>query len=113
MPPHILRATLAGLALLPVPLRATNHTVNTTADEFNTPSGANVSLREALRDAAVSIGSDTINFSVSSVTLTLNSTLIVNNADQVTSNASTGGLTLSGGGTRRILSVNAGGAAGS
>lgn len=67
--------------------RAKTFTVNTRFDQNDNPSGAEVSLREALRDAAISPGEDTILFyavSQSSFELTLNTPLVISDPDLVT-----------------------------
>ena len=53
--------------------------VNTVADQFNTPSGPTLSLREAMRDAAADAGADTIFFAqaLSGQTITLGSEIAV------------------------------------
>jgi len=93
-------------------LHAATFTVNTIADEFDTPSGANISLREALRDAGAAGGADTIVFTaaLSGQTITLGSEIVVNDAGGVTVDASalSRGLTLSGAGTHRIFNTAAG-----
>lgn len=102
---------LLSLVFFAIPARAGTFIVSTAADEFDTPSGANVSLREALRDAATAGGADTITFApaLSGQTLTLASEIVVNDTTgKVTIDASSlpAGATFSGGGARRILSVD-------
>jgi predicted outer membrane repeat protein len=87
--------------------------VTTTADEFDTPSGVNLSLREALRDAAAFAGPGVITFAagLNGGTLTLGSELVVDDADGVTVDSSglAGGLTLNGGGAVRHFNVSSAG----
>lgn len=83
--------------------------VNTFADEFNTPSGPSVSLREALRDAAAHAGADVIGFApvLAGKTLTLGSEIIVNDGGGVTVDASSvGRVTISGGSATRLFTVS-------
>ncbi|MBX7207198.1 MAG: right-handed parallel beta-helix repeat-containing protein [Verrucomicrobiaceae bacterium] len=70
--------------------RAASFTVTTAVDEFNTPSGANVSLREALRDAEASPGADTITFApaLSGQTIVLGSEIAITDPGAVTVDAS-------------------------
>ena len=98
-------------------LRAATFTVTTTADEFDTPSGANVSLREALRDSAAASGANTVVFAaaLSGATITLDSAkgqiAITNTPGAITIDASSlpGGITIDGGtGTNRVFTVNSG-----
>src|SRR4051812_43253877 len=75
---------LAGLFFVAgQPLLAATFTVTTTVDELNTPSGANVSLREALRDANAASGTDTIVFStaLNGATIVLTNNLFNDGAD--------------------------------
>ena len=103
-------ALLLGLA---PSLQAQTITVTTTADEFDTPSGATMSLREALRDAAAAAGADTIVFDPSldggTITLTI-AEIVINDSVGVTVDASslTNGITLSGNNAFRIFSVASG-----
>ncbi len=65
-------------------LFATTFVVTTNSDEFNNPSGPNVSLREAIRDAYNNPGADTIVFdpSLNGATITAtNSGVPINNSD--------------------------------
>jgi predicted outer membrane repeat protein len=75
------------LALGAPALQAATFTVTTNKDEFHTPSGLSLSLREALRDAAAAAGADTIVFdpSLSGQTILLGSQILV---------ADTGGVTV-------------------
>ena len=79
--------------------------VTTAADQFHTPSGASVSLREALRDAAALAGADTIVFapSLNGATLAVSgpsggSALTVSDVDGVTVDATSlsGGVKIDG-----------------
>ena len=87
--------------------RAATFTVTTAADEFDTPSGAAVSLREALRDAAAAGGADTITFApaLSGDTITLTSEIVIDSEVTLDASSLPGGLTVSGGGTSRIFLV--------
>lgn len=71
-------------------LRAATFTVNTTMDEFDTPSGTNVSLREALRDAAATAGADTVVFApaLSGLTIVLGNEIAINDPGAVIVDAS-------------------------
>ncbi len=96
-----------------IQLRDVSLVVTTAADEFNTPSGANLSLREALRDAAAAGGADAIVFApgLSGQTITLGSEIVVNGTGGVTVDATalTGGLTVNGGaGGNRLFSISSG-----
>lgn len=92
-------------------LNAATFTVTTVLDEFDFPSGVNLSLREALRDASAAAGDDTVVFAdaLSGQTLLLNGqiALNLNSVDRVTVDASSlpSALTVSGGGTCRLFSV--------
>ncbi len=96
---------------LPMVAGAATLTVTTATDELDVPAGANLSLREAVRDAAAG---DTIVFAagLSGQTITLLQALggeiVV--AKDLTFDASSlaAGLTISGGGTSRIFSVGFG-----
>jgi len=107
-----LRTLLAALAFLLAPaLHAANITVNTFADEFDTPSGANVSLREAVRDAAAS--GDSILFAAGlnggTITLTSGSEIVLGKSLTIDATGLAGGLTIAGGaGTNRIFTVSSG-----
>ncbi|MBL9115081.1 MAG: hypothetical protein JNJ83_08735 [Verrucomicrobiaceae bacterium] len=109
-------------------LQAAPFTVTTVADENDTPSGASLSLREALRDAAASPGADTVTFDspLSGQSIELQngapssgsgaSAILITSTDAVTIDASSlpGGLTLTrpagaGGDGYRCLRVGAGG----
>lgn len=96
---------LPSSLLLCSSLPAAQFTVSTTND-----SGAG-SLRQAIADAAASAGSDNITFAAAldGATITLTTSLVVG-TDDVTIDASglLRGITLSGGGTTRILQANAG-----
>ncbi len=86
--------------------------VTTALDEFNTPSGAQVSLREALRDAAAASGASAISFApaLAVKTITFGSEIIVTDTGGVTVDAtSIGSLTLSGNNATRLLRVSSGG----
>ena len=103
---HILTLPLRVLAAcfaLCSSVHSATFTVTTTADEFDTPSGTNLSLREAVRDAAAA---DTINFdpSLSGQSINLNSTLVLNK--NLTIDASPAGIKLLG--TGRVVEVMAG-----
>lgn len=80
-------------------------------DEWDSPSGANLSLREALRDAIAAAGDDRVVFAdeLSGRTLLLNGqiTLNMNSPDRLTVDASglLTGLAVSGGGACRLFSI--------
>lgn len=87
--------------------------VTTAADELDTPSGANVSLREALRDASASSLSATtilrLDPALSGQTLTLNPSLgelVISKNIFLDASGLAGGFTIEGGtGTNRIFNV--------
>jgi len=56
--------------ILPCATMAATYEVTTTADEFDTPSGASLSLREAIRDANATPDDDRINLPAGTYTLT-------------------------------------------
>jgi hypothetical protein len=103
--------TFALLVLLAPALQAATLTVNTTADEFNTPSGASRSMREAVRDAAAS--GDTIVFDSalngSTLTLTMGTEIVLGKSLTIDATSLAAGITVSGGtGSNRIFSVSSG-----
>ncbi|MEQ1750598.1 MAG: hypothetical protein ABL974_14320, partial [Prosthecobacter sp.] len=108
MKTHHLSWALA-LMLLASSASATTFTVTTTADEFDTPSGADVSLREAIRDAGNAAGADTIVFNgaLSGQTITLGGTeLLVNHSLSIDASSLTTGITISGNNISRGFRVN-------
>jgi hypothetical protein len=104
---------LLAMVFFPLAAHAVTFTVNTVADEFETPSGANLSLREAFRDAMTTPGADTIDFApaLNGAVITLMfgpAEIVVDDPGGVTVDASslTNGLTIHGGpGTNRIFLV--------
>ena len=83
--------------------------VTTTADEFDTPSGASLSLREAVRDAAAGPGAATITFdpalSGQTITLTRGTEIILDSAITIDATSLPAGITINGGaGDNRIFS---------
>jgi len=107
---HTLTATYSGDARL---LASTSSTLNQSVLDLNvsnpTDDSGNGSLRQALSNAALHPGPDTITLS-STQTLTLSSELLINDPDGVTIDASAlpGGFTLSGNNACRIFSVASG-----
>ena len=106
---------LACLALFHAAvLQAASFNVNTLDDEYDTPSGAAVSLREALRDAAATPEADIITFdpALSGGTISLGSEITVNDPDGVIIDATDlpGGLTIDDGAatTYGLFSVQGG-----
>jgi hypothetical protein len=100
---------LAACFTLCASAQAATFTVTTAADEFNTPSGSSLSLREAVRDA---VASDTINFAngLSGQTLTLTGGEIsVSSELTLDASALPGGVTIAGNGTARLLNIGASG----
>ncbi len=97
-------------AVLALPTQAATLTVNTTADQLDSPAGAELSLREAVRDAA---DGDTIVFApaLAGQTLTLTTGAEIVLSKGVTIDASSlapAGLTIDGGsGDNRIFHVQA------
>ncbi len=97
----LVRACLFGILPASSALAAT-FTVNTLVDEFNTPSGTSLSLREAVRDAALPANSaaDRIVFApgLSGGTVALNDVIDVDDPDGLTIDATglAGGLTVDG-----------------
>ena len=90
--------------------RAATFTVTTAADEFDTPSGAAVSLREAVRDAATAGGADTITFApaLSGGTITLTSEIVIDSEVTIDASSLPGGLTISGNNVTLIFNVGSG-----
>jgi len=84
-------------------------TVTTELDELDTPSGANVSLREAVRDAAATGEFRTIVFdsSLDGKTIVLGGgELVISRDVRVSAKGLSGGLTISGDAQSRIFRVN-------
>ncbi|MBL9133133.1 MAG: hypothetical protein JNG86_18125, partial [Verrucomicrobiaceae bacterium] len=112
-------ATATGAAydgtLVNTPVRSTRPVLVTTlANELDTPSGADLSLREALRDAAAAAGADSISFApaLAGGTITLSAGIAVNNSAGVTVDATSlpGGITIdAGAGTNRVFNIASGG----
>ncbi|MBK8038243.1 MAG: choice-of-anchor D domain-containing protein [Verrucomicrobiaceae bacterium] len=112
-------ATATGAAydgtLVNAPVRSTRPVLVTTlANELDTPSGADLSLREALRDAAAAAGADSISFApaLAGGTITLSAGIAVNNSAGVTVDATSlpGGITIdAGAGTNRVFNIASGG----
>lgn len=102
---------VALLVSLTFPGAAAVFTVNTVVDEFNTPSGPTLSLREAVRDAAAVAGADVINFApaLSGQILALTGgEVVLDSAVTVDASGLAGGLTLDGNNASRLLRVPAG-----
>lgn len=102
VPGLALALLLAGSAM------AATFSVNSTVDEFDTPSGASLSLREALRDANELPGDDTVVFDPSlsggSIGLASNMMIRITNNVVIDATALPGGLTLKAmGGMRRLF----------
>ena len=84
-------------------------TVTTLADEFDTPSGGAVSLREAIRDAAATAGAATIDFAPGLTGLmTVGSPLVLASDVSIDASALPGGVSISGANATRIFAVGAG-----
>ncbi len=85
--------------------------VTTAVDEFDTPSGAAVSLREAMRDAKTTGEFRTINFdpSLNGQTITLGGTelALVDQEVKITAAALSNGITITGNDQSRIFNVDA------
>ncbi|MBL9130736.1 MAG: hypothetical protein JNG86_06025, partial [Verrucomicrobiaceae bacterium] len=85
-----LNLVAAAAALRLSAASAATFTVTTAVDEFDTPSGASLSLREALRDAAAATGADTVGFApaLSGQTIVLGSEIVITDSSAVTVDAS-------------------------
>ncbi len=103
-----LRTLLGLLAFAAAGAGAATLTVTTVADEIDTPTGPQTSLREAIRDAA---SGDTIVFApgLSGATITLGGTqLLLDKSLTIDASALPAGITLNGNAASRIFQVNSG-----
>ncbi len=98
---------LVSVLLLTLPVSAL--TVTTAADELDSPAGANVSLREAIRDTP-SLGTVDFNNSLNggTLTLTLGELSVISKTLTIDASSLSVGITLDGGGNSRILTVGSG-----
>ncbi len=87
-------------------------TVNTAADEFTTPSGTTVSLREALRDAPDGAGivfDSALNGATLTLAAALGGEIVLGKSVTIDASNLPAGVTISGvGGTKRIFKMNSG-----
>ncbi len=98
--------TLLLLTALTLPVSAVTRTVTTDVDEFNTPSGVDLSLREAIRDSS---STDVIDFNTSlsgkTIELTMGQIDITSTTLTIDASSLFLGITISGGGNSRILQI--------